>query len=302
MEELQKAKISRGVLANNTEKQISQLNICLKEQQAKPDVLKNNLRSLEMLIQKTKDTLTKYEESVIRCLHLGKVDEDLWEADEHIIRKGKCEDTLAVIEFDAVGFIAQVEEKLSIAYVQANPGVQVAQHAPGGNTGRAPAKAPPPMPKQMDMEEFTVWRETWNDYVRVSKLGNEQPLTQISTLKSHMSQGMRALIKHALGIDEDTTKSCNEILDDIRDHLRKSRNITIDRIAFERRVQKNGETFDDYLVEVRKLARLANLCQHCLDARLLTKLMCGLQDVETKHTALLQEAQQVRQDSQKTQS
>ena len=77
MEELQKAKISRGVLANNTEKQINQLNICLKEQQAKPDVPKNNLRSLEMLIQKTKDTLTKYCYDPMRVLkyiycHLNK--------------------------------------------------------------------------------------------------------------------------------------------------------------------------------------------------------------------------------------
>ena len=55
-----------------------------------------------------------------------------------------------------------------------------------------------------------------------------------------MSQGMRALITHVLGIDETTTKTCANILDDIRDNLRKNRNIVIDRIAFKRRVQKNG--------------------------------------------------------------
>ena len=68
--------------------------------------------------------------------------------------------------------------------------------------------------------------------------------------------------------------------------MRKNRNIAIDRIAFERRVQRNGESFNDYLVEIKKLARLADLCRHCMDNRILTKLMSGLQDGETKEELL----------------
>ena len=64
-------------------------------------------------------------------------------------------------------------EKLSIAQAQTNPGVQVAQLAPAGNTGRAPAKAPPPMPRQMNMEEWPekaedrqIWSAGLNQWVK----------------------------------------------------------------------------------------------------------------------------------------
>ena len=48
----------------------------------------------------------------------------------------------------------------------------------------------------------------------------------------------------------------------------------------------NGESFNDYLVSFRKLARNGDLCYVCLDESLLTKLRSGIQDVETREELL----------------
>ena len=60
----------------------------------------------------------------------------------------------------------------------------------------------------------------------------------------------------------------------------------IDKIEFERRSQMEGESFDDYMVAIRKLARNAELCEECLDDRLLTKIMSGVNDQEVREELL----------------
>ena len=54
----------------------------------------------------------------------------------------------------------------------------------------------------------------------------------------------------------------------------------IDKVEFERRLQRESESFDDYIVAIRKLVRNAELCKECLDDRLLAKIMSGVTDQE----------------------
>ena len=100
---------------------------------------------------------------------------------------------------------------------------------------------------------------------------------------------MRPLHIHCLSINEDSPKNREEILDAIHQHLRRNRNITIDGLAFEKRTQKSGEALDDYLVQIKKFARNADLCKHCLEDRLPNKLMSGLIDGETREELLTKE-------------
>ena len=52
------------------------------------------------------------------------------------------------------------------------------------------------------------------------------------------------MVEHVLGIGEDTTKSCEDILKEIKDHIR---NVQIDKVAFEKRSQTEGDSFKHYL-------------------------------------------------------
>ena len=150
------------------------------------------------------------------------------------------------------------------------------------NGGRVVAKPPPQLEKDVTLDELETWSSTWEDYYSVTKLEKEALNIQRANLKSHLSQEMRGVVEHVLGIGQDSTKTCSEILKDIKTHIRSNRNIQIDKVAFEKRIQKQGESFDDYLVAIRKAARNADLCKECVDDRLLTKIMAGLTDQETR--------------------
>ena len=78
------------------------------------------------------------------------------------------------------------------------------------------------------------------------------------------------------------SSTVDELLDIISAHLRSRPNIALDRVAFAERCQQPGESFDDFLVALRKLGANADLCYECLDQRITTQIMLVIRDVELK--------------------
>ena len=97
---------------------------------------------------------------------------------------------------------------------------------------------------------------------------------------------MRQHIKCAIGIKEHENLSIKAILDKIQCHLRKKRNIALDRVAFARRRQEEAETFDSFFVSLKRLAIEADLCEQCMDQRLVTQIMAGVRDNELRQKLL----------------
>ena len=280
-QELTKARMSRGQLKTSCGKALEALNDYLKdlEKDDPKDITTAQLGTLEVKEKKGRQAVEKYNDSVVKCLILEDIPEEEQEDDEHVVHVSEYEDGLDEIECRIGALRAQVQEEKILAKAREAAGGGTTQT---GNTGRVQAKAPPPLPKELSLDDLEVWRSTWRDYYSVTKLEKEPAATQRANLKSHLSQGMRGILEHAIKIKEDTTLSCEEILDEIKKHIRLNRNIQLDKVAFEKRGQKQGESFDDFLVAIRKMARNADLCEHCLDDRLLTRIMSGVNDTEVR--------------------
>ena len=116
--------------------------------------------------------------------------------------------------------------------------------------------------------------------IQLDKLSAE---SQKAHLRSCLSDEMRSHIKCALGISKDTTLSIKEILDQIENHLRQKRNIALDRVSFVERRQHEGESFDSFYVAIKKLSEEADLCKHCIEQRVVTRIMSGVRCKELKH-------------------
>ena len=74
----------------------------------------------------------------------------------------------------------------------------------------------------------------------------------------------------------------DEVLDKIKNYIRSQKNIALDCVAFEERKQAAGENFHSFLIAIKTLARDADLCNECLNRRLVTKIMSGIYDKETR--------------------
>ena len=238
---------------------------------------------LQSALDKTRGTLDKYTEAVDRCQALEGGEHD--PKNKHVIEQMEMEDELDTLEYKIEALKARVKEERN-AKVRAEASTQGRTHEQQGNMGRVVAKPPPPMEKDITLDELETWSSTWDDYYQVTKLEKEVPTIQRANLKSHLSQEMRAVVEHVLEIGQNSTMTCAEIIQEIKAYIRSNRNIQIDKVSFEKRTQKQGESFNDYLVAIRKMARNADLCKHCLDDRLLTKIMAGVSDQETREELL----------------
>ena len=168
----------------------------------------------------------------------------------------------------------------------ANPQPQQAR-----STGPKP-QAPPKMNVNISLAKFKSWKETWNDFARLSKIDNMDAAERLSFFRSYLSLDMRSTLTHA--IETKPTDSVDQVLVAIEKHIRSKRNITLDLVAFDDRTQQASELFDSYLVAIRELAEDADLTaghcndcgQKCLDRRLSARLLSGIQDEETRKKLL----------------
>ena len=246
-------------------------------------VTSDHTSGLQLALERAQESLEKYTEAINLCFDIegkepGPEDEDMGSREEF-------ENEIDELEFKVGAWKNRVkEEKASRARAEA--AVQGGVREQAGNMGRVTAKSPPSLERDVTLDSFDTWSNTWTDYYNVTKLEKETTGMQRATLMSHMSQEMRAVVEHILGIKEDTTKTCSDILKDIRTYIRSNRNIQLDKVAFERRTQGQGESFDDYIISIQKLAKNAELCKECLEDRLLTKIMSGLADKEVREELL----------------
>ena len=123
------------------------------------------------------------------------------------------------------------------------------------------------------------------DYATRVRLHRFSLREQLATFRTCLSTDMRATMLHAVaGTTE--ARPVDELLDMILAYLRSQRSVAVDRVAFAERVQRQGESFDDFLVALREIAANADLCESCLDQQLVTRLMCGVLESDTRRKLL----------------
>ena len=143
---------------------------------------------------------------------------------------------------------------------------------PGAKSAKAPALLTPDLSPSL----FLQWRRTWNIYARLTRITRCPPVEQWDALISHFSLTMQEILFNNLDVDEDSELSAEEVLDRIQAYLREESNDLMDDLAFEERMQQEGEAFTAFLADLRHLYAASDGCAHCRDKRLRTRIVAGL--------------------------
>jgi hypothetical protein len=130
------------------------------------------------------------------------------------------------------------------------------------------------------------WRNRWNDFVELNQLATYSGSEQMAAFRMALDPAMQQVVEVTLGILPTTMTTPDAVLDRIADYIRAKRNIALDRVAFEERRQGSSETFDDFYIGLRRLADAADLCATCFDSRLVTRIIAGTRDTDTKKKLL----------------
>ena len=128
--------------------------------------------------------------------------------------------------------------------------------------------------------EFKNWKSQWEAFVRLSKLDQADPQTQVDILTLACSAGTWKKIQN-MGLTSAQMKSVPDILKAVDKYAQGQVNEVIESRNFHLRVQEPGESFYDFLTSLRDLASTCNFCDCSHDRLIRDRIVCWLLDGET---------------------
>ena len=109
---------------------------------------------------------------------------------------------------------------------------------------------------------FKTWHERWTDYSVVTKLSDESPEYQCSTLRYTFTEETRKIYE-TLGLTDEEKKDPAVIIKKLEEFAKGTVNESMERHTFNSRIQEEDEPFDDFLTELKFLSKNCNFCDTC---------------------------------------
>jgi hypothetical protein len=109
--------------------------------------------------------------------------------------------------------------------------------------------------------DFLAWEKQWNSYRMLSGLVGSDAATQVHALHFCMSRETLTIVEN-LGLTDDQRADQAQIITGLKRYVQGRVNVTVERRNFRQRKQASGETFDDYVVSLRELAKTGNFCNN----------------------------------------
>ena len=148
--------------------------------------------------------------------------------------------------------LAQIMEKFGD-----NPNPRGHGGGNGQNKSRAKGRHPEKLERDVDYATFLQWEKSWNLYKVSDSLETLTTPQQTAIFFSLFSKELLSDLEYRFQIDLNTDQEVDEILEKIKSYLKGQRSIILARYNLFTRRQHQGEAFEDWLCEIRRLYDLA---------------------------------------------
>jgi hypothetical protein len=129
--------------------------------------------------------------------------------------------------------------------------------------------------------DFKAWKTQWNAYISLSGLKEQAAAKQVQALTLCFSRETLTVVDN-LGLTDEQRGDAARIVEAIQQYVEGQINESVERRTFRRRTQQPGETFDDFLVALRELAKTCKFCSdECTQKNIRDQIIEGLIDVDT---------------------
>ena len=126
--------------------------------------------------------------------------------------------------------------------------------------------------------DFAAWKTQWDAYLSLSGLGEEDMAKRVQALTLCLSRETVTIVEN-LGLTDAQKADVDQIVTALQRYVDGQFNETVGRRNFRRRRQQPGETFDDFLVSLRELAKTCKFCtEECLQKHIRDQIIEGLVD------------------------
>ena len=129
--------------------------------------------------------------------------------------------------------------------------------------------------------DFKAWKSQWDAYISLSGLDKQSQAKQVQALTLCFSRETVTIVDN-LGLTGAQRGNAKEIITGIQRYVEGQINESVERRNFRRRSQQQGESFDDFLVSLRELAKTCNFCSdQCTQKNIRDQIIEGLMDGDT---------------------
>ena len=139
--------------------------------------------------------------------------------------------------------------------------------------------------------DFKAWKTQWEAYQSLSGLGTQSQRKQVQALTLCFTRETLTIVEN-LGVSETQRGSIEAILTTLQRYIEGQINESVERCHFRQCKQQQGESFDDFLLSLRELAKTCKFCSdECIQKSIRDQIVEGLMDGDTVED-LLKESDQ----------
>ena len=141
------------------------------------------------------------------------------------------------------------------------------------------AQIPAPAPMDIKGDVASNWkffRSSFEDYLVATKLDAEDENTRVATLRSVLGKEAKMILQH-LDMTDENRRRVTPTLESLEAYFLPQTNVVYERYVFRSALQQTGETFDEYLARLRRLASTCSYHQ-LEDEMIRDNIVYGIQD------------------------
>ena len=135
-------------------------------------------------------------------------------------------------------------------------------------------------------EEWELFKSHFEIYTTLTGLASQVKTYQSAMLLNCMGPKGIKIYKNLSFTPEEDQDDIQTIIKKFDQHIIGETNETYERYKFNRRSQKSNEKIDDYLHELREIAKACNFCQCLYDSLIRDKIVIGINDNNTRKKML----------------
>ncbi|XP_043232767.1 uncharacterized protein LOC122387025 [Amphibalanus amphitrite] len=166
-----------------------------------------------------------------------------------------------------------------------------AQAAAGPDSGARPRARMPaagtPTPRlaaTATLKEFEAWKEKFSGYCLLTGVHDLTEAEQRAALLAVLDDDWARVVRFGLPIPAEASMA--DVITAMHAHLRRQRNVVIDRCEFNMRMLEPGESVDDFICALKEIASCCDFCPNCTDDRFRDHLVVGTSDDEARRRML----------------
>ena len=147
----------------------------------------------------------------------------------------------------------------------------------------------PPQAFVMDSnvtENWKLFKQKWRNYSIITNLSRQTEQYQVALLLHTLGDDALRAYNGFSFVTTDENRTVDEILVKFDTFAIGKVNETYERFVFNKRDQKEGESFEAFHAAIRTLIKTCNFCEDCIDSILRDRIVIGIRDADTQTTLL----------------